>query len=460
MKRVKFFMALALLVFFGLHTCTNSSFYTKSDTSSLLPIPMTEITPVVKATFASNTSPEKVVTIKTEVPSEPAKTVYKKQTAKSLNVDFKPIPDYLDKSIKWLADAQFENGGWGAGLSSQQNIRDPKSVTVDPATTAFSAMALMNTGSSLTDGDYQANIKQALKLLVDMTEKSSAESKNITDIQGTQPQNKLGQNIDLSMATQFFARAIEQLENDKQLKKRTKAALEKCLAKIEKSQHADGSFNDRGWAPVLQSAMANSALEMSMDVDGVKVDKATLKKSQAYQQQNVTATGSADTEKAAGVQLYAYSSAQRATAVDANRVKEVLQDDITFSRIEEKTEVVSPEAIEDVAVMLENKGIEKNEAKDIANAYAKNKAATSQLQSESILSGFGNNGGEEYLSYMMTSESMVENGDEAWSEWHAKMKSRLGKVQNGDGSWSGHHCITSPVFCTAAVIMTLTADRK
>ena len=38
-------------------------------------------------------------------------------------------------------------------------------------------------------------------------------------------------------------------------------------------------------------------------------------------------------------------------------------------------------------------------------------------------------------------------------------RSRLQKVQNGDGSWSGHHCITSPVFCTAAVVQCLTTDR-
>jgi hypothetical protein len=39
------------------------------------------------------------------------------------------------------------------------------------------------------------------------------------------------------------------------------------------------------------------------------------------------------------------------------------------------------------------------------------------------------------------------------------MSNRLERVQNADGSWSGHHCITSPVFSTAAVLMTLTADR-
>jgi hypothetical protein len=60
---------------------------------------------------------------------------------------------------------------------------------------------------------------------------------------------------------------------------------------------------------------------------------------------------------------------------------------------------------------------------------------------------------------MMTSESLAAGGGEDWEEWHDKMYDRLEKVQNPDGSWSGHHCITSPVFCTAAVILTMTADR-
>lgn len=76
-----------------------------------------------------------------------------------------------------------------------------------------------------------------------------------------------------------------------------------------------------------------------------------------------------------------------------------------------------------------------------------------------MLSGFGNNGGEEYMSHMMTSESMVITGSSEWNDWYGKMAGRFEKIQNSNGSWSGHHCITSPVFCTAAVILSLTADR-
>ena len=33
------------------------------------------------------------------------------------------------------------------------------------------------------------------------------------------------------------------------------------------------------------------------------------------------------------------------------------------------------------------------------------------------------------------------------------------KIQNQDGSWNGHHCITSPVFCTATSVLLLTVEN-
>jgi hypothetical protein len=41
-----------------------------------------------------------------------------------------------------------------------------------------------------------------------------------------------------------------------------------------------------------------------------------------------------------------------------------------------------------------------------------------------------------------------------------KMSERLPKAQNPDSSWSGHHCITSPVFCTAAVVQIMSVEGE
>ena len=60
---------------------------------------------------------------------------------------------------------------------------------------------------------------------------------------------------------------------------------------------------------------------------------------------------------------------------------------------------------------------------------------------------------------MLTSESLLITGGEQWQKWNTKMHERLQKIQSPDGSWTGHHCITSPVFCTAAALQCLTAER-
>lgn len=104
-------------------------------------------------------------------------------------------------------------------------------------------------------------------------------------------------------------------------------------------------------------------------------------------------------------------------------------------------------------------GVNKEEAEEWVADYRANEVSAQQLKRDDVLSGFGNNGGEEFISYMMTSEGLVISGGDTWDDWNEKMNTRLSKIQNNDGSWSGHHCITSPVFCTAAVIMTLATDR-
>lgn len=381
-------------------------------------------------------------------------------TKKSFNYDYKPIPDFLEKSIQWLADAQFENGGWGAGQNSAQQIRDPRAVQTDPATTAFSAMALLRSGNSLKKGTYSSNIQKALEYLLFAVENAKDDDMSITQLQGTQPQSKLGQNIDVSITLQFLAKILPDATYDKKLENRIHSAMDKCIGKLESAQLADGSWNTTGWAPVLNSAMANNALEYSGKA-GREVKKEVLDKSQQYQAGNYDdSTGGISSEKAAGISLYAISSTQRATAQDAVEVDQFFKS--KAGEVAASLPALSENEIPDEEATFEylKDSYSEEKARKLAKSYTANKAATKNLQNDDVLSGFGNNGGEEYLSYAMTSESLVAAGDQkGWDDWHSKMKDRLNRVQNQDGSWSGHHCITSPVFCTAAVVMTLTADR-
>jgi hypothetical protein len=370
----------------------------------------------------------------------------------SANGRFRPIPDFVESGMVWLAEAQAENGGWGAGSHARQDIRDPESVQVDPATTAFSAMALLRSGSTLSSGPYRRNLAKALDYLLIVVDEAPVNGPRLVPVSGTQPQVKLGQNIDVSMVTQFLSEILRYTRHDEELHNRVAWALDSCLHKLELAQDADGSWNSEGgWAGVLQSAMANNALEVAEAV-GRDVDSEALKRSRQYQKDNLDETsGEIRTDAAAGVSLYAIASNQRATAQEAKKAEDAV---IAGSR-EGELPASAPVSAENLAKV----GYSEDDARRLADAYDKNKAAATMLSSDAVLSGCGNNGGEEFLSYRMTSESLVVAESEEWDDWYMKMHQRLSKIQNGDGSWSGHHCITSPVFCTAAVILTMTADR-
>ena len=68
-------------------------------------------------------------------------------------------------------------------------------------------------------------------------------------------------------------------------------------------------------------------------------------------------------------------------------------------------------------------------------------------------------GYEEFLSYLQTGEGMIINKDDGWEKWYENVTGRLVTIQNENGSWNGHHCITSPVFCTATCLLILAVNN-
>ncbi len=358
----------------------------------------------------------------------------------------------ITRGLSWLAAAQHQDGSWGAGSHARQDVRDPNAVAGDPATTAFAALALVRAGSTTSSGSYQPQVQKAVDYLVRTVHTSNLNDPQITDQRGTQPQVKLGVNIDVALTAQFLSRVLnDDLSPSMELK--VKQALQICVDKLQLSQQGDGNWKQGGWAAALQSAAAFNALE-SARTQGLDLDEDAFKRAKEFQQDRVSATGSGApsvrTDDAAGIALYSLAGNQRATARDAKKAKDWEE------RARREGKLKAGEELSEV-VLQEYAPAE--EAEQVMNAYRKNKATQKQLQSEQVLAGFGNNGGEEFLSYMMTSESLIITGGAAWTKWDQSMKQRLAKIQNNNGSWSGHHCITSPVFCTAAALLTMTTER-
>lgn len=353
----------------------------------------------------------------------------------------------VDRGLAWIVRAQNNNGGWGAGSHSRQDLFDPHAVPTDPATTAMVSMALLRSGSTLTQGQYAGALKKALIYLLEETENSAATSHNITSLTGTQIQMKLGQNIDVILTAQFFSNVLDYLHHDSALKTRVQKNLNTCVSKIQRAQDGSGNIAGAGWAGVLQSSFAANALE-SAQTKGADVDEVVLEKSRAAQKKNFdTKTGAVNTDMGAGIMLYSVSGSARASAKEARRVEEELKVAKQSGKLAQDAPV-TPENLEKI-------GFEKDEAMKYTTAYQVYQSAKVQAQRDDVMDGFGSNGGEEFLSYLQTGESMVIGKDNAWEKWYDNISGRMLKIQNEDGSWNGHHCITSPVFCTATSLLIL-----
>ena len=163
-----------------------------------------------------------------------------------------------------------------------------------------------------------------MEFILTQVERSDPNSLNITKLPGTQIQTKLGQNIDVVLASQFLTNLLEKLPKNHPLYKRVKEQLNVCVYKIQEGQQKDGSTKGAGWAGVLQSSLASNALEAA-EYNGADVDK--LDQAREYQQGNFDAEiGNVNTDFGAGVVLYSVSGSARSAAKDARKTNERVQE--------------------------------------------------------------------------------------------------------------------------------------
>ncbi|QQR87285.1 MAG: terpene cyclase/mutase family protein [Flavobacteriales bacterium] len=381
------------------------------------------------------------------------KTVYEGEGLSS-NMELKTPAEVMNsqqRAYDWMKSAQHNDGGFAAGNHASQNVMDPHASPSDPATTAMVAMALLRAGSTPESGPYANILARSTEFLLGAVEKSDENASNITALQGTQIQVKLGANIDVALTSQYISNLIGRMPCTHPQRDRWLRAQDKCVRKIQLAQAANGAVQGGSWAGVLQSSFATNALE-SAQHNGADVDDEALDRARSYQKANFDASsGTVATGDAAGITLYAVSGSTRSSAKEARKAEE----DVKKLKDEGKLAAAAPVSVEN----LQQAGYSRDEAEKMNTAWNVYNAAKVQAQSETVLQGFGNNGGEEFLSFLQTGESLIINNDQSWKDWYSNTTARLVNIQNENGSWSGHHCITSPVFCTATALLILSVNN-
>lgn len=356
----------------------------------------------------------------------------------------------LERGLKWMINAQQNNGGWGAGLSSKQHIMDPKAVNTDPATSSMVGLALLRCGNTLNKGEYHKELTRLTHFIIDEVDKNKSKE-HITDKRSTQIQVKLGQNIDAVISAQFLSNLLLKTDKNHTLYDDIKKTMNICIEKIQNAVDNSGRTKGGSWAGVLQSSMSTAALESAANA-GADVDMDKLTKARKYQQDNYdTKTGKANTDDGAGIMLYSMSSSVRGAASDARKIREEVKKAKEKGLLKNESEINTE--------TLEQLGYSKDQSQRMSTAYKVYESAKKNAQRSDVMNGFGNNGGEEFISFLQTGESLFINNDDTWNNWYKNISGKMIAIQNKDGSWNGHHCITSPSFCTATCLLILSINN-
>jgi len=392
-------------------------------------------------------------------PSEPAKPAEPEKPADIPPP--KPLGNEVTKGLAWLAKAQNPDGGWGqgggwrvnresgtaAGRVEGDQIPDPS----DIGNTAIALQAFLRAGTKLNTGEHSQVAAKAAAFLLTQLEADKDEGLFVSPIRDTQLQSKIGVYVDTFLAAQILADLKDRFPDAADEQRRSKL-LDKVVAKIQKHQQEDGAFaGNKGWASTLSQGICSKALNGAFAA-GAKVDLAALEKDHKQnadgldRASGVVASGAvAD----AGIEIYRYAS-KLGGMTDFKKNNDARRDEL-------EKKVAAPTVAEP------EKAVAREEIEKIDQADADQKVLLKQVAGRAkearFVGGFGNHGGEEFISYMNIGEALRTGGGEEWKKWDESMTKTLHGAQNADGSWAGQHCITGRTFCTASALMVLMTDR-
>jgi hypothetical protein len=368
----------------------------------------------------------------------------------------------VDKGIKWPVSVQGKDGGWGQDGGETSYVRQGERLESngnDVANTAVAAAALLHTGNTPSKGAYRENLQRAVAFIMQRVEQSPAEGLEVTNLKGTQIQRKLGPYIGTFLSAKLLGELDGNMGNA-QANARVRQDLQKCVAKIEKNQLQDGSWNIAGaWAPIFGTSLASQSLDLAK-AKGVPVTDVAMAKVQDYTQK----TASGWPAMAEGVGLGYGGGVLGGTVTSPGPVAaapppphSAAQTVVVTASAAEVSASSAGVSLYKRAQELEQLSRSDQDRKTNANQIA---AIKTQLSDPRFITGFGSVGGEEFFSYLNISGSLHRAGGPEWQKWNADMTEKVLKMQNEDGTWAGHHCITGRVAVTSAAILILVADRE
>jgi len=426
---------------------------------------------VALATYCLTTSPR----LQGEEPT-------KVETA-ATKVTPKPLSNSALSGLKYLVAQQHEDGGWGQGGGWRtgnnggngrvegESVPDPS----DLGNTCVALLALIRAGSTPEKGEYAQHVARGARFVFERVEKSPTETLYLTDVRDTQLQQKIGQYVDTFLAGLVLSELKGYMPGELENRK-LELALAKVVTKIEANQQEDGTFaGNHGWASVLSQGLCskfiNRAAQQKVAVSAKVLERdfqqsvASLDRKSKGGGRDIVAAESISARPDARISARAtVGGAAGDAGVDLYRQATNVGRINFFYDSNRNAEQKAQQVLASTSTSDDAKREARSELSRFAKVRGTQEQAVSgiidRLGDQQFIAGFGNNGGEEFLSYMNISETLVQQGGENWDTWDTTISAKLAQVQNGDGSWSGHHCITGRTFCTSTALLTLLADRS
>ena len=353
------------------------------------------------------------------------------------------------QGLAWLVSHQLNDGGWGQGDESPNmgKSMDGQRAKSNVADTSMAVLALLRSGSTPSRGAHKAATRRGVEFILGQIEASDADSLYVTSVRGTRVQGKIGTYVDTFTALMVLNEAKQHMPS-LAANRRLEKARQKVITKIEKNQNANGTWDNKGWAPVLSRSLASKGLNKAAQ-GGVKVKPQVLARVNEQADKSYDdSSGSFAGGDSAGVELYAGAAASSSIRESAETYR-AQEKELKKKAKDGRTKADRDEARKQIA----------QGQRALKVARKAELSLLERLSDPAFVRGFGNNGGEEFLSYMLVSETLAAENKKSWKKWDKQISQLIAGVQNDDGSWTGHHCITGRTFCTATALLVLMADR-